>query len=184
MSVMIDRSVMQKSIQYPTGPAVYLVGALIAGIILKLVLLAFQAVPFNADEAVVALMGRHILQGQQPLFFYGQAYMGSLDAFFVAAIFRIIGFQVWGIRFVQMVLYSCTLFTTYWLGRQITGRWQVGVIATWLLALPTITPSTPYLSNIRAAFSAPSMSPCAPSLRNCCRTPSRKCARSCAGTGA
>ena len=136
---MIDRSVMQKSIQYPTGPAVYLVGALIAGIILKLVLLAFQAVPFNADEAVVALMGRHILQGQQPLFFYGQAYMGSLDAFFVAAIFRIIGFQVWGIRFVQMVLYSCTLFTTYWLGRQITGRWQVGVIATWLLALPTIT---------------------------------------------
>jgi hypothetical protein len=118
---------------------IYLVGALTAGIGLKLVILACQAVPFNADEAVVALMGRHILQGELPLFFYGQAYMGSLDAFFVAVMFKLIGYQVWGIRAVQMVLYTCTLATTYWLAKQISGKWQIGVIATWLLALPTIT---------------------------------------------
>lgn len=136
---MIDRSVMQRSVHYPTGPMIFLVGALIAGIGLKLVILAFQAVPFNADEAVVALMGRHILQGELPLFFYGQAYMGSLDAFFVAAMFKLIGYQVWGIRAVQMALYVCTLATSYWLAKQISGKWQIGVIATWLLALPTIT---------------------------------------------
>jgi hypothetical protein len=36
--------------------------------------------PFNSDEAIVGLMARHMLQGERPLFFYGQAYLGSLDA--------------------------------------------------------------------------------------------------------
>ena len=47
--------------------AVVLAGA----IALKAVLLALDIVPFNADEAVVALMARHILQGERPWFFYG-----------------------------------------------------------------------------------------------------------------
>jgi hypothetical protein len=96
-------------------------------------------VPFNADEAVVALMARHILQGERPLFFYGQAYMGSLDAFLVAAVFKLFGTEVWGIRFVQILLYSGTLLTTAWLGKSISGKWQVGVIAAWLLAIPTVS---------------------------------------------
>jgi hypothetical protein len=37
-------------------------------------------VPLNSDEAVVGLMARHILDGKRPVFYYGQAYMGSLDA--------------------------------------------------------------------------------------------------------
>ena len=52
----------------------------------KLILLSMNAFPFNADEAVVALMARHALQGNIPIFFYGQAYMGSLDALLVAAV--------------------------------------------------------------------------------------------------
>ena len=39
----------------------------------KLLLLAWDAFPFNADEAVVGLMSRHILSGARPIFFYGQA---------------------------------------------------------------------------------------------------------------
>src|SRR5512143_2634221 len=56
-----------------------LILALAASLGVKILLLGIQAVPFNADEAVVALMAKHILQGERPLFFYGQAYMGSLD---------------------------------------------------------------------------------------------------------
>ena len=47
---------------------------------LKTGLVMANVIPFNADEAVVALMARHILQGERPVFFYGQAYLGSLDA--------------------------------------------------------------------------------------------------------
>ena len=137
--MMIDRSVMQKSIPHVSWWMVGLVGALFAAVILKLWILAIQAVPFNSDEAIVALMGRHILQGERPIFFYGQAYMGSLDAFLVAGVFRLIGFEVWGIRFVQILLYSGTVLTTAWLGNSISGKWQVGVIAAWLLAIPTVS---------------------------------------------
>ncbi len=114
---MIDRSVMQKSIPYLSGWMIGLVGAVLAATALKLGVLAVEAVPFNADEAIVALMARHILQGDYPLFFYGQAYMGSLDAFLVALVFRLIGFEVWGIRLVQILLYAGTLLTTGWLGK-------------------------------------------------------------------
>lgn len=94
--------------------------------------------PFNADEAVVALMARHILQGERPIFFYGQSYMGSLDAFLVAAGFALFGQQVWVIRLVQGVLYLGTLLTTAWLGKEVFRSWKVGITAAWLLAIPVV----------------------------------------------
>jgi hypothetical protein len=136
---MIDRSVMQKSITLPSWWSIGLAGAITVAAALKLVILAVEAVPFNADEAIVALMARHILQGERPLFFYGQAYMGSLDAFLVALVFKLIGVGVWGIRLVQILLYTLTLLTTAWLGKVISRHWQVGVIAAWLLAIPTVS---------------------------------------------
>jgi len=139
--MMIDKSVMQKTISYPSVWKISLLGALLTAAVLKLGILAAGAVPFNADEAIVALMARHILAGEHPLFFYGQAYMGSLDAYLVAGIFRLFGTEVWGIRLVQILLYTATLLSTAWLGKVITGKWQVAVIAAWLLAVPTVSMS-------------------------------------------
>ena len=96
--------------------------------------------PFNSDEAVVALMARHILQGERPIFFYGQAYLGSLDAWLVAAGFKLFGQQVWVIRLVQGLLYLGTVATAYLLARRVYpgSRWiaRAGVL---LLAAPTVT---------------------------------------------
>jgi hypothetical protein len=105
----------------------------------KLYLWRIGATPFNADEAVVALMARHILQGDRPVFFYGQAYMGSLDAFLAAAGFSLLGQQVWVIRLVQGALYLGALLTTAWLGEAAFGKRGVGVWAAWLLAVPAVT---------------------------------------------
>src|SRR3990172_5771512 len=115
-----------------------LVGAIVVAVGLKMSLLAAGSVPFNADEAVVALMARHIRQGERPVFFYGQAYMGSLDAYLVAVGFWLMGEKVWVIRVVQVILYLATLLSTAWLGKAATGSWKVGVIAAWLLAIPTV----------------------------------------------
>jgi hypothetical protein len=35
---------------------------------------------FDSDEAIIGLMARHILRGQVPIYYYGQNYLGSLDA--------------------------------------------------------------------------------------------------------
>ena len=115
-----------------------LVGAVTASVLIKVWLVAGELMPFNSDEAVIALMARHILHGARPIFFYGQAYMGSLDAFLVAAGFSLWGEQVWVIRLIQGLLYLGTLATTAWLGRVVAGSWQVGVLAAWLLAIPTV----------------------------------------------
>jgi hypothetical protein len=135
---LIDRSVMQKLMSIPRGWIFGLGGAVFAAAALKIGLLVVDAVPFNADEAIVALMARHILQGETPIFFYGQAYMGSLDAYIVAAVFKLIGIQVWGVRFVQIVLYSLTIVTTAILGKQLAGNWRVGVLAAWFMGVPNI----------------------------------------------
>jgi 4-amino-4-deoxy-L-arabinose transferase-like glycosyltransferase len=97
-----------------------------------------EFVPFNSDEAIVALMARHILQGERPVFFYGQAYMGSLDAFLVAGLFALFGEQVWGIRLVQGLLYLGVLATTAWLGKNAFGSWKTGTLAALLLAIPSV----------------------------------------------
>lgn len=105
---------------------------------LKAVILALDVVPFNADEAVVALMARHILQGERPVFFYGQAYLGSLDAWLIAGAFLLFGQTVLAIRVVQAALYLGTVATTYLLGLGIfADRWTASAAAL-LLALPTV----------------------------------------------
>ncbi|MBN1146715.1 MAG: hypothetical protein JXA78_05630 [Anaerolineales bacterium] len=112
--------------------------ALLAAMGLKAWLVAAGWVPFNSDEAVVALMARHILAGARPVFFYGQAYMGSLDAFLVAGAFATFGQQVWAIRLVQSCLYLGVLLTTAWLGKAAFDSWRVGLLALVLLAIPTV----------------------------------------------
>jgi hypothetical protein len=123
----------------PWGWILGLVGAVIVGAVLKIGLLLAGVVPFNADEAIVALMARHILEGDRPVFFYGQWYMGSLDAYLISGIFKMIGFQVWGVRLIQIILYSLTIITTAALGKQLTGKWKVGVLAAWFLAIPNVS---------------------------------------------
>jgi hypothetical protein len=104
----------------------------------KFWLLWMDVFPFNSDEAVVALMARHILAGERPLFFYGQAYMGSLDAYLVAAGFSLLGQHVWVIRAIQTLLYLATIITTVWIGHLALGSMEIGLVAGCLMAIPTV----------------------------------------------
>jgi 4-amino-4-deoxy-L-arabinose transferase-like glycosyltransferase len=112
--------------------------AVITSVVLKIWLWVDGSIPFNSDEAIVALMARHILNGERPLFFYGQAYMGSLDAWLIAAGFMIFGAHVWVIRLMQLLLYVLVLASTAWIGKLVFGSWKQGVVAVWLLAIPTV----------------------------------------------
>ncbi len=113
-----------------------LILALAASLGVKILLLGIQAVPFNADEAVVALMAKHILQGERPLFFYGQAYMGSLDAILVAGGFALFGFQVWVVRAVQALLFCATLILWHRFCEEGYGSRAIADAAVLLLAVP------------------------------------------------
>ena len=104
----------------------------------RIILLAQDAIPLNADEAVVGLMARHIVQGRWPTFFYGQAYMGSLDATLVALGFALFRQEALVIRIVQTLLYLLTIFTTITLGNRVFKSEVVGIAAGFLLAIPPV----------------------------------------------
>ena len=110
----------------------------LSGLLLKAFLLALNVFPFNADEAIVGLMARHILMGEKPIFFYGQAYMGSLDALLVAGFFKVFGQSVLGIRLVQVILYLFTILTGFWIGYRFFESFRAGLIAALLLAIPPV----------------------------------------------
>lgn len=111
---------------------------LFASLALKLVLVLTDSFPFNSDEAIVGLMARHILVGEFPVFFYGQAYMGSLDGLLVAAGFSLVGPHAIVIRMVQALLYLGTVFTTILIADRMYVSRKVGIAAAILLAIPVI----------------------------------------------
>jgi len=109
------------------------------GVAYKLVWLALNAVPFNGDEAIVALMARHILRGERPTFFYGQAYLGATDAWLVAFSFSIFGENVLAIRIVQTALFAVFLLTSYLVAKRAgLTEWGACVTLLWLALPPTM----------------------------------------------
>lgn len=120
------------------GRWAFLSAALVAALIMRGLILLADAVPFNADEAVVALMAKHILAGERPVFFYGQAYMGSLDAWLVALAFALLGPSVAAIRLVQTALYIGLIATTYLLGRRFLRDEWAARVAALVIAFPPV----------------------------------------------
>jgi 4-amino-4-deoxy-L-arabinose transferase-like glycosyltransferase len=110
----------------------------VLGLALKGALLAGGAVPFNSDEAIVALMARHILQGERPAFFYGQAYMGSPDAYLIAGAFALMGESLLAVRVVQVVLFLVVLLTAYRVALRFTGSSSVALLTALLFACPPV----------------------------------------------
>ena len=104
----------------------------------KVALLLEDVFPFNSDEAIVGLMAKHILDGERPIFFYGQAYMGSLDAWLTAGGFAIFGEKVWVIRLLQTLLYLATTAISMYLVRLYSeSAWQP-IITGLFLAFPAV----------------------------------------------
>jgi 4-amino-4-deoxy-L-arabinose transferase-like glycosyltransferase len=68
--------------------ALGLIGLTIVGLALRIGVLASPLGEIDADEAVVGLMARHIaFVGERPVFYWGQPYLGSLEAFTAAPLF-------------------------------------------------------------------------------------------------
>ncbi len=67
--------------------------ALVAGLLGLLLFLALALITpgLDSDQAINGLMGRHILQGEFPIFFYGQDHTGALENYLAAVSFFLFG---------------------------------------------------------------------------------------------
>ncbi len=91
----------------------------------------------DADEAIVGLMGRHILQGEFPTFYYGQRYMGALEPSLAALGFAIGGATPVVLKLVCLVTSLLLIGLTMELGRRALGTGPA-VMAGLLAALPSL----------------------------------------------
>ncbi len=101
--------------QNPKNYIFHILLVVLISVAIRWVLILLNKVPFNSDEAIVGLMANHILKGENSIFFYGQAYMGSLDSYIVAGFFMLLGNSITSIRISQTVLFILFLVAGYYL---------------------------------------------------------------------
>jgi len=70
----------------------------------------------NSDEATMGLMAQHIAyNGELPTFFYGQYYMGPMEAYIGAVLFHLFGSSTFTFRLGLLLLFALFLVTLYYL---------------------------------------------------------------------
>jgi 4-amino-4-deoxy-L-arabinose transferase-like glycosyltransferase len=116
------------------NPRVALAAVLLAAAALRLWLLAHDVPTLNSDEATVGLMALHILHGQWTVFYWGQSYMGSLEAILAAPWIALFGPTSFALHLAPMVASLGFLATVYALGKRLFSR-SVGLVSAALLAV-------------------------------------------------
>ncbi|MBB5871403.1 hypothetical protein F4553_004782 [Allocatelliglobosispora scoriae] len=82
-------------------------------------LTAQGAPPTNSDEATMGLAALHVSQGRDlPIYFYGQHYMGTIEAYLSAPLVGIFGPSVWALRVPTVLLFGLFLILMFALVRR------------------------------------------------------------------
>ena len=86
---------------------------LLAALLIRVWLTIHTQGVIDGDEALVGIQAERILHGVFPVYFYGIAYFGSLEAYLVALLFAIFGPSVWVMRAEPFIL-SLVLVWLVW----------------------------------------------------------------------
>lgn len=120
----------------PRLPALLALLVGVAGVGYRLALLLADAPPANSDEATMGLAALHIARGQDfPVWFYGQAYMGTLEAYLAAPLLALTGPSVLALRLPTLALYALFLLLVWRLTRRLGGNRWFALLVVGFLAL-------------------------------------------------
>lgn len=108
-----------------------MLGILLLAVSLRFVLILRHWPIVNADESIIDLMARHIsYRGEHPIFFWGQNYMGSLQAYLGAALIRLFGSSAFSVRLGVLLIFALYLVCLYFLVRLLyTPAYALFIIA-------------------------------------------------------
>src|SRR5438270_4220209 len=121
------------------GPRAFhigLVALLLVGLAFRLAIISSPLGEIDGDEAVVGLMARHIaFLGERPVFYWGQPYLGSLEAFTTAPLFRLFDSSTLALKLVPTAYSLGFLALCAQFARQVFGS-AAGLATAAYLALP------------------------------------------------
>jgi hypothetical protein len=136
----------------PAGPRALWLSALVLGVGLRAVYLLTPGL--DSDMAIVGLMARHILDGEFPVFFWGQPFAGTIESYLAAALFAVIGPSRFALALSPFLVSLAFLLVTERLARDGFGR-EAGRLALLLAAVPapflvvhSVTARSNYIENL------------------------------------
>src|SRR5712691_5728333 len=113
-------------------------GLILFAIVLRLVLIVNGWPETDGEEGTMGLVARHIaFNGERPIYFYGQNYMGVGEAYLAAFFYRLLGSfisPVFPLRLAMLLLFALFLVAFYLLCRLLFSR-SVTLLSLLLLAL-------------------------------------------------
>ena len=113
-------------------------GVIACAIVLRLILSVDGWPGNNGDEAIMNLMAFHIMgKGEHPIFYYGQQYLGPLEAYLGALLFHVFGVSVLSMRLGALLCYSGFLVCMYFITSRIYSR-SLALITVGLLGLGSL----------------------------------------------
>jgi hypothetical protein len=88
----------------------------ISATLLRFILIRLNWPFTNSDEGTMDLMALHIAyRGEHPIFYYGQEYMGPLEAYIGALLFHLFGVSVFTLRLALLPFFAFFLICMYYL---------------------------------------------------------------------
>src|SRR5712692_625701 len=100
-------------------------GCLLLALAIRVRLVARTNGVIDGDEVLVGVQAEHILRGALPIYFYGQPYMGSLEAYLVALFVAIGGPSAWTLRADPVLLSLVVVWLTWKLAAALVGTAQL-----------------------------------------------------------
>lgn len=92
-------------------------------VIARLPFLVSGKIPFDSDEAVEGLMALHVLEGELPAFFWGQAFKGVPEVYAAAGAFALFGPSVVVLKSVTLLFFASYVALNFVLLDRIASRW-------------------------------------------------------------
>lgn len=90
-----------------------------------------------SDETNVGLMSLRVMDGEFPVFFFGQSFMGSLEAFLAGSLFQFIGPSPLTLELLPVILSILFLVFLYLLAKTFFG-YKTALITIALLSIPPL----------------------------------------------
>ena len=92
------------------------------GIVARIWMLVTPIGSLDSDEAIAGLMSRHILDGELPMFYWGQTHGGPHEALLTAGFFRVFGSSTLVLKLVAVLLVAVACMLIWRVGVRTVGE--------------------------------------------------------------
>lgn len=94
---------------------------LLAAFLVRLPLMIARDTLLVGDEVVFGLMAKHILRGEFPIYYWGQAYMGPIESYVIAFLSLFLGLKAFTVQLGSFFFYELFLAVNYFLIKRLFG---------------------------------------------------------------